>query len=255
VITQGGNYGWPYVTYGTKYFSYQPYLDAAEFKEKTIDPIFAWVPSIGVTSLFESNRFDPRWNGDIIVGSLKAQSLFRLKMIDNRVIFSEPIWIGHRMRDMAEQDGCIIIWTDDGSLIFITPERDLLAADQLSIEKGYQKSFESALRPCSTCHSYASHNQFYWAPTLAGIYGAKIASDDYQNYSTALKNKIGIWDERTLTAFLFDPQRFAPGTTMINPDLTGYQIAETVKALKSLSHGGLIEESIPTQIKKTSGDF
>ena len=233
VITEGANYGWPYVSYGTRYFSYRPYLDPKTFKKKLTEPVFAWVPSIAVTALFESNRFDPAWNGNIIVGSLKAQSLFRLKMVQGRVIFSEPIWIGHRVRDLLEQDGRIVVWTDDGSLIFVTPERSLLAADQLNVEDGYKIR---VLSSCSTCHSLASHNQFYWAPTLRGIYGAKIAGDNFQNYSAALRSKTGVWEEATLMAFLMDPQNFAPGTTMINPDLTAAQVTEVIKALKALSH-------------------
>ena len=37
-------------------------------------------------------------------------------------------------------------------------------------------------------------------------------------------------------AFLMDPQNYAPGTTMINPDLTAAQVTEVIKALKALSH-------------------
>jgi aldose sugar dehydrogenase len=231
LLEKGANYGWPYVSHGTRYFSYRPYLDAAAFKEKITGPVFAWVPSVAVTSLFESSRFDPAWKGNIVVGSLKAQSLFRLEMAEGRVIFSEPVWIGHRIRDLLEQDGRIVVWSDDGSLIFVTPEHGLLAEDRLNIEDGYKNR---VLSPCSSCHSLASHNQFYWAPTLNGIYGAKIAGDNFQNYSEALKGKTGVWDEGTLTAFLIDPQKFSPGTTMINPDLTAAQVAEIVGVLKSL---------------------
>ena len=236
LIQKGKNYGWPYLTYGTSYASYRRWstevaLDPTALKEKTTEPVFAWVPSIAVTSLFESNRFNQRWNGNIIVGSLKAQSLFRLKYIDGRVIFSEPIWIGHRIRDLVEQQGCIIAWSDDGSLIFIKPEIELIEKDQLNFEDGYKKN--SALKRCSFCHSLSSHNQFNWAPTLNGIFGRKIASDKFQNYSAALKNKEGVWDEANLTAFLIDPQRYLPGTTMGNPDLTENQISEIVMELKT----------------------
>jgi cytochrome c2 len=231
IITKGANYGWPYVGYGTRYFSYRPYLDATAFTKTITAPVFAWVPSIAVTSLFESNRFDSLWNGDIVVGSLKAQSLFRLKIIEQRVIFAEPIWIGHRVRDMLEQDGRIVIWSDEGSLIVVTPDRELLAEDRLNIEDGYKNGVLSA---CSTCHSFARHNALSWAPTLNGIYGAKIAGDDFQNYSEALKSKRGIWDDGSLTAYLTAPQKFSPGTTMINPDLTAPQVSEVVRILKNL---------------------
>jgi len=231
-IVERHNYGWPYVSYGTHYFGYRSYLDAAGFHAKTTDPVFAWVPSVALTSVFESHHFAPEWNGNIILGSLKAQSLFRLKWSGGRVVFSEPIWIGHRIRDALEEEGRIVIWTDDGALIYVTPDRELLNENRLNVERGYGSN---ALAACSTCHSFASHNQFYWAPTLRGIYGSRIAGDSFQNYSPALKNKSGVWNEGTLTAFLLDPQSFCPGTTMIDPDLTPAQVVDIVRELKDLS--------------------
>jgi glucose/arabinose dehydrogenase/cytochrome c2 len=232
VIAAGMNYGWPYISYGTRYFSYRPYLDATEFRRKTTVPMYAWVPSVAVTALIESNSFFPGWKGDIIVGSLKAQSLFRLKIIQGRVIFAEPIWIGYRVRDVAERGNQLIIWSDDGSILFLAPDRKLLATDRLNVEVEYGKS---ALAECSTCHSFAIHNPFYWAPSLNNIYGRRIGGDKYQNYSDALRNKKGVWNEGALTAFLLDPQKFAPGTSMINPDLTPDQVLEIVAALKGVT--------------------
>lgn len=40
--------------------------------------MFAWVPSIAPTQLIEVNNFNPRWDGDLLVGTLKASSLYRL---------------------------------------------------------------------------------------------------------------------------------------------------------------------------------
>jgi cytochrome c2 len=231
IIEDGGNYGWPYISYGTRYFSYRPYLDSSNFNEKTIEPVFAWVPSIAATALFESKRFDIRWRGDVIVGSLKAQSLFRLKINQRRVVFAEPIWMGYRVRDMVEQEGRILVWTDDGSIVTIVPELKLLAADRLGEAEGYKNP---ALAACTGCHSLERKNQFYWAPTLNGIYGAKIAGEAFQNYSEALKLKNGTWDDATLTAFLRDPQSFAPGTTMTNPDLSPSQLSQVLNALRNL---------------------
>jgi glucose/arabinose dehydrogenase len=52
--------------------------------------------------LIEIDGFNEAWDGDLLVGSLKAQSLFRLRMVDDRVVFAEPIWIGHRIRDIVQ---------------------------------------------------------------------------------------------------------------------------------------------------------
>ena len=229
IIEKGVNYGWPYVSYGTRYFSYRPYLDSAQFKKETTKPAFAWVPSIGATCIFESRLFAKEWAGDIILGSLKAQSLFRIGFANGHVVFSEPIWVGYRVRDALEQDGRIIIWSDAGSLVSLTPDRELMAKDRLNVDTGYASA---VLTSCSTCHSLSKHNQFNWAPTLYGVYGSAIASESFQNYSPALKRKDGVWNDGTLTAFLLDPQGFAPGTTMINPGLAPEEIAKIVRQLK-----------------------
>ena len=64
--------------------------------------MFAWVPSIGVSNLIEVVNFHPAWNGDLLVGSLRAQSLYRLRRdADGRVVYSEPIALGHRLRDIG----------------------------------------------------------------------------------------------------------------------------------------------------------
>ena len=55
LVTEGKNYGWPYVSYGTNYLkngggdgsSYQINHEASGFQE----PLFAFVPSVGISSL------------------------------------------------------------------------------------------------------------------------------------------------------------------------------------------------------------
>lgn len=86
-IVQGANYGWPNVSLGTEYASY----DFAG-SVKTGDhsgyklPQFSWLPSIAVSNLIEIQGFDSRWDGDILVGSLKALSLFRLRLDGAKVL-------------------------------------------------------------------------------------------------------------------------------------------------------------------------
>ena len=90
-------------------------------------PVFAWLPSIGSSNLIEVTGFDSRWDGDLLVASLKATSLFRLRLEGTRVLYSEPIWIGQRIRDIAElRNGSIVLWTDDAQLLFISVDRERL---------------------------------------------------------------------------------------------------------------------------------
>jgi glucose/arabinose dehydrogenase len=74
VITEGSNCGWPDVTVGTEYGSYDWPVGSSLVGSHTgyTAPLFAWVPSIAVSQLIEINNFHPRWDGDLLVGSLKA---------------------------------------------------------------------------------------------------------------------------------------------------------------------------------------
>src|SRR5262249_31167125 len=116
VIAEGSNYGWPNVTLGTGYDSYNWEVGRSlvgTHAEYTA-PLFAWVPSIAVLQLIEVNNCHPRWDGDLLVGSLKASSLYRLRLEAGRVLYSEPIWIGQKIRDIAQTiNGIIVLWTDD----------------------------------------------------------------------------------------------------------------------------------------------
>ncbi len=123
-LVQGKDYGFPHVTYGTKYYSMtwpgNPQLGRHEGYEK---PIYAWVPSIGISELIviERSAF-PFWKGDLMVSSLLAQTLYRLRIEDGRAIYAEPIPIGHRIRDIAETaDGSIVLKTDDNFLVYLEP--------------------------------------------------------------------------------------------------------------------------------------
>jgi cytochrome c len=70
--------------------------------------------------------------------------------------------------------------------------------------------------PCWACHDfYGTQNKV--GPYLSGLYGRRAGSVRFGGYSDALRYTAAVWDDRTLDAFLADPQRFAPGTTMVSP--------------------------------------
>ena len=125
-IVQGKDYGFPHVSYGTKYKSSiwpgNPQQGRHEGYEK---PTYAWVPSIGISQLIviERSAF-PFWKGDLMVSSLLGQTLYRMRIEDGRAIYAEPIPIGHRIRDIAETaNGSIVLKTDDNFLIYLEPEQ------------------------------------------------------------------------------------------------------------------------------------
>ena len=147
LIQKGKNYGWPYESYGTLYGAgFGRYKDALPqpnngiYKSSIINsvnasltkfgliaperspyeaPIFAFIPSISPTALVQIKDFDMNWDDDLLLGSLRAMSLFHIKLIGDRVVYSEPILLGKRIRDLKQGDKNFILLTDDNSLMIV----------------------------------------------------------------------------------------------------------------------------------------
>jgi cytochrome c2 len=170
--------------------------------------------------------FHPRWNGDLLAGSLKAETLFRLRLDGLRVVYSEPIYIGQRIRDIAQMsDGTIALWTDDTQLLFIAVDWPRLAGNLRS------PAIHDTLRnQCMYCHHFGPTNPTDFAPSLSNLLNRKIASDNFR-YTAALRNKDGVWTEENLRKFLADPSKFASGTTMPSRALNPEAIDEVVRDL------------------------
>jgi cytochrome c len=167
-------------------------------------PTFVWVPSIGVSNLvrIEQDRF-PVWKGDLMVSSLHGHALFRIRLLDQRVVYSEPIEIGERIRDIVEgRDGRLVLWTDTSSIISLTPAEGTGGAVLFATT-------------CGGCHKAIDGMTHAYGPDLAGIVGRPVASaSGFQGYSPALKVLRGKWTKERLDAFLKSPQGVAPGTAM-----------------------------------------
>ena len=123
-ITKGGNYGWPFTSYGTKYNSFEEYnkdIQSPKINSKFIEPLFAFLPDAGITNLIQINNFKEKWQQDIVMGSLKAESIYRIRISSDRVIFSEQIYLGYRIRELAEHGKSIFMLTDDGAILKMDP--------------------------------------------------------------------------------------------------------------------------------------
>lgn len=60
-------------------------------------------------------------DADILVASLTNRSLHRLHREEGRFVYSEPIMIGWRIRDLIElSDGRLVLWADGGRLVILT---------------------------------------------------------------------------------------------------------------------------------------
>jgi hypothetical protein len=127
----GINFGWPAATFGVDYGKFEWPLDTKNKNHlllNFITPIFSWIPSIGVSNLLVINNTTEliRWNENLIVSSLKDQSLYRL-LLDkkNSVYLVERVNIGIRIRDLLQI----------GDLIYLLEDSDTPRIWKLSVKK------------------------------------------------------------------------------------------------------------------------
>ena len=113
------NYGWPIASYGNSYkdksLTYKKSHQANSFEE----PLFVFLPSIGISELiFLPNKFDKKWNENILVSSLNGRSIHRIKFENSnfrKILYNEKIYIGERIRDIK--------YVDKYNLIILALER------------------------------------------------------------------------------------------------------------------------------------
>ncbi|HSC78730.1 MAG TPA: PQQ-dependent sugar dehydrogenase [Chitinolyticbacter sp.] len=121
----GRNYGWPVITYGRDY-SGLPIGDGTA-KAGMEQPVYYWDPSIAPSGMafYTGNRY-PGWNGNLLVGALKGQTLVRLTLKGNQVVAEERL-LGdarQRIRDVRQgPDGWVYLLTDadDGAILRLKP--------------------------------------------------------------------------------------------------------------------------------------
>jgi cytochrome c2 len=223
LLSAGQNYGWPRVTYGTDYTQKTWPLnpDALNHGEFT-EPVHALVPAVAISNLVQlGGQQFPRWNGDFLIGSLRMETLYRVRMRDNKVVYVEPIFLGKRVRDLVQgADGKIYVWSDDETITVLSRRVD-------------PDSGEDVFTQCRRCHESVGKAKAI-APNLKGIVGRKIASRSKYPYSESLKAVEGVWTEEKLMEFLQNPQQFAPGNAMgANAVPDDADRAALVKYLKS----------------------
>ena len=112
------DYGWPRATFGVNYGKNEWPLDPQNTNHYIYNfqlPIFSWIPSIGVSNLIviEKNTKLIRWNHNLLVASLRDQSLYRIVLNkNNSIILVERIFIGIRIRDLIQIEDKIYILED-----------------------------------------------------------------------------------------------------------------------------------------------
>ena len=122
LVRPGLDYGWPYATYGILYGNrIWPYNKAQGRHDGFEEPFFAWIPAIAISNLIISNSQQfPLWQDDLLIGSLRSGSLFRVRIREGRVTNFERIVMGERIRDIAQMpDGRIALLSDSSRIIFL----------------------------------------------------------------------------------------------------------------------------------------
>ena len=72
---------------------------------------------------------------------------------------------------------------------------------------------EQVFKKCAACHNADQGGANQLGPNLWGVMGESVAARAFP-FSDALKSHGGTWDWETMSAWLANPKKFAPGTKM-----------------------------------------
>ena len=127
IARSGRNYGWPVITHGVNY-GLGSKIGEGKAKTGLEPPLYVWVPSIAPSGMtFVSGARFPGWQGDLLIGALRDQSLVRLKLDGEKIVLEERLLKGQvgRVRDVRiGPDGLIYLLSDasDGALLRLEPD-------------------------------------------------------------------------------------------------------------------------------------
>ncbi len=236
LVRRGDNLGWPIVTYGINY-DQRPWAGATVEgnHDRFVRPVYAWMPSVGISNLVEApGEAFPNWRGDLLVGSLTGNTLFRIRLQGDDAIYAEPIRFGGRgMRDIEVlADGRIAILDNRMSMLFIRNGAGFgksriyntgatvlprIATKGLSGKRASLVGHGASLYGvrCAECHSLVGAAGA--GPQLRNVAGRDIGSEPGFTYSEALTRAGGSWGEAALTRYILAPESL--GATVSMPNL------------------------------------
>lgn len=227
LIRDGVNYGWPLATLGVQYGGENWPRDPVRGRHSRFQkPMFAFMPSIGISQLMEARDFATEWNGDLLVASLAGHTLHRLRLDGDTVLYDEPILLNQRLRDMVQmQDGRIAILTDDYEIITLAVDREHRLQ---SIIAEAPEAARQTITKCLECHVLSTGNTASGRIPLTGIIGRNVAGWPNVSYSPGLTSAGGVWTRESLDAFLADPEKMAPGTPMASKAIRNAELRRDV---------------------------
>jgi glucose/arabinose dehydrogenase len=127
LVTAGGNYGWPNVSYGCQYgdpVGNGCAIGGGAHAPAFLEPISTWTPtSVAPAGLiFYTGTKFPQWRGHLFFGALAGTALWRVQLdaAGRREVGREKLFasLAERIRDVAQgPDGYLYLLTDTGKLI------------------------------------------------------------------------------------------------------------------------------------------
>ncbi|WP_299754102.1 PQQ-dependent sugar dehydrogenase [uncultured Pontibacter sp.] len=119
IAEKAKNYGWPVISYGINYNG--TVLTELTKKEGLEQPLHYWVPSIAPSGMaFVTGSRYKKWEGDLMVGSLRFQFLSRLKMDGDKILGEEKLLknIGRVREVKMSPDGYIYVAVEKPGVIY-----------------------------------------------------------------------------------------------------------------------------------------
>jgi cytochrome c len=102
---------------------------------------------------------------------------------------------------------------------------------------------ERVFKQCASCHQVGVNAHGGFGPQLNGVFGRRAGSTADFAYSDAMKTSGIVWDERSLAAFVRDPDKVVPGTKMRFWGIGDEnQIAALLAYLRSFQQAGNTEQ-------------
>jgi hypothetical protein len=123
VIKEGGDYGWPFVSYGQPYGS-GDYVRPVKTGTHAgyIEPIKYWAPSIAPTELVQlPSKGWGDFSGALALGTLREEVLVFMKVNEKLEITQTiQVQVNERIRDLeVTESGALIATTDSGKLLTV----------------------------------------------------------------------------------------------------------------------------------------
>ena len=123
IARAGANHGWPLRSYGCNYgdrVSDTCRIGGGTHAPEFVEPLTTWVPtSIAPSGLtFYTGSMFPEWQGNLFVGALAGQALWRVVLNGDTVVSRERLFasLSERIRNVTQgPDGALYLLTDSAS--------------------------------------------------------------------------------------------------------------------------------------------